>query len=426
MGEMGQILALWHRARARGEQVCLATVVHVQGSSYRKPGARMLVTSGGERAGTISGGCLEGEVSRKAWWLTEQGPSIQQYQSSFEEDVAGEPVDIPWGLGCGGTLWVLLERDPAMVLATLEAAVVQGTPAAIVTSLAQAGAAAGTRLVLAQGKTDRTARPFGLAAAAAKTLATSQHQTLDAQCQPFPALSSLGAEVPAYFVELVAPPARLSIFGAGDDAQPIARFADALGWRVTIADGRGHLLRAERFPEAAELRLLRYADAGSDQVTTCSLSDADTNAVEQSRAAARGKRPQAGPDRSIAIPSVDPGVQTGELAVLLTHSFEQDRALLLALLPKVPAELAYLGILGPRHRTVRLLDDVAPLLRLTSDQCLARLHAPVGLDLGAREPAAIALAIVAELQATLAGRRVQLEPVGKVLPARPVTVATRD
>src|SRR5690348_6123716 len=104
--EATRLIELWTRAKERGEEVYLATVVHVQGSSYRKPGARMLVTSGGERAGTISGGCLEAEVSRKIAWHTTNGSSLQSYQSSFDDDNEG----VPYGLGCGGTIWVLMQK----------------------------------------------------------------------------------------------------------------------------------------------------------------------------------------------------------------------------------------------------------------------------------------------------------------------------
>ena len=89
MAEMENLVALWRRAKARGEDVYLATVFHVQGSSYRKPGARMLVTSSGERAGTISGGCLEAEVSRKIRWLTRDGATIETYKSSWKACLTG-------------------------------------------------------------------------------------------------------------------------------------------------------------------------------------------------------------------------------------------------------------------------------------------------------------------------------------------------
>jgi xanthine dehydrogenase accessory factor len=411
MSENSQILALWHKAQARGESVCLATVVHVQGSSYRKPGARMLVTAGGERAGTISGGCLEGEVSRKAWWLTRTGPSVQQYRSSFEEDgdgQVGDLADIPWGLGCGGTLWLLLQRDPTPVLQAIETATRDGIGAVIVSSVEPATKQqTGTALVLSAGTPNASAndsRDF-LTAAAHQVLQSRRHTLLDVEGHRFLANARNQAEqepgqdqVPAWFVEYLAPPPRLTIFGAGDDAQPIAHFAAALGWRVAVADGRAHLLRPERFPEAAELRLLQYVlteAVAADGITACSI------------AAGGAASPGAAPGSE--IPAVSPGVTDGELAVLLTHSFAQDRALLAALLPDVPGRTPYLGILGPLHRTERLLQDVAPRLGLTIEACLARLHAPIGLNLGAREPAAIALAIVAELQATLTGRQVVLD-----------------
>ncbi len=354
MGETQEILALWRRARARGERVCLATVARVEGSSYRKPGARMLVTESGERAGTISGGCLEAEVSRKCWWLSGRGPVVERYQSSFDEDDAGEGGP-SWGLGCGGTVWVLLEQEPADVLAALERSVERGEASVILSRLeAPAGSEVPARATL-------EALPDRLGTAAAKALRERRSSHLS-----------------GWFVEYLAPPPRLTIFGAGDDAVPIALFAEALGWRIAVADGRSHLLRPGRFPASAKLRLLAYSDPASP--LTCG---------------------PAAPTHS--LPSVETGTAPGELAVVLTHSYDQDRALAAALLPR---ELLYLGILGPRHRTARLVEEIAPQLGWTVNACFARLHAPVGLDLGARDPATIALAIVAEMQAALAGRTV--------------------
>ena len=111
MHELQDILSLALRAKSRHEELYLATVVHVEGSSYRKPGARMLVTSGGERAGTISGGCLEAEVSRKIAWMTADGGRVERYSSSFDDDNAG----VPYGLGCGGTIWILMETGLPVV-----------------------------------------------------------------------------------------------------------------------------------------------------------------------------------------------------------------------------------------------------------------------------------------------------------------------
>ena len=392
---------------------------------------------------------------------------VQQYQSSFDEDGSG----VPWGLGCGGTVWVLLEQNPVPVLRAMEAAREAGRPSVIVSRIA---APAGAISVFREQAPSGESLPAPVIEAARRSFAERRSFFLEADLaadQRFGrssaggpwATGTLPAEEaqgdheaqhpPAWFVEYLAPPPRLTIFGAGDDAQPIARFADALGWRVAVADGRAHLLRRERFPQAAELRLLQYGGpraessaalqrgASSVSPVACGLNEAALPTQQEgapgeptpalssaflpspasswasspafsrapSPASAAASSPVSGSvfvDDTLAgepFPLPDTGVEPGELAVVLTHSFDQDRALLAALLPQ---PLAYLGLLGPRHRTLRLLEEVAPTLGWSTERCLARLHSPVGLDLGARDPASIALSIVAELQATVAGRHV--------------------
>ena len=406
----------------------------------------MLISSKGERAGTVSGGCLEAEISRKIWWLTAQGPRVEQYQSSFDEDML-EDGAVPWGLGCGGTVWVLMERDPSAVLQALAAGLEESRAAVTVAALE--GERVGTRAVLRHRMStaphaalgtplalealcrsaEQAALPGEFQAAAARAMAGQASLALDAGFE-----STLGR--PTYYVEYLAPAPRLFIFGAGDDAQPIAAFAEALGWRIAVADGRSHLLRRERFPAAAEFRLLTYTGAAAPVACVPGVpipvpargnalgigpgsafgratprvgialhpdgQASDLQLESTARSMMRSREPDACAIPSV-IPATDPGTGPGDLAVVLTHSFEQDRALLAALLPQ---SLAYLGILGPRHRTLRLLAEVAPTLGWTVDDCWRRLRAPVGLDLGARDPASIALAIVAEMQATLTGRHV--------------------
>lgn len=355
------------------------TVVHVVGSSYRKPGARMLLTFGGERAGTVSGGCLEAEVSRKAWWLTRNGPAVAVYQSSFDEDGSGPP----YGLGCGGTLSLLLEREPHEVLHTLAEAQESGLASVVVHRLSGSAGTVGSTTVRGgvlagdSWEHDNDVRST-LRAAVAATWAerASRRLSMDGSSVTQRTPADAADEPPAAWVEFVAPPPRLTIFGAGDDAQPLARFVAEIGWRVVVADGRRHLLRTERFPSQVELLPLRYGDADRSQASGGSGEQQEMQAVET-------------------------GVAPGEFAVVLTHSYEQDRDLLCALLP---AGLRYLGLLGPRHRTARLLEEVAPLLGWTAEQCWSGLHSPVGLDLGTRDPATIALAIAAELQATATAR----------------------
>lgn len=340
MSELKEILALAQRAAAAREEVCVATVVGIEGSAYRRPGARMVLTASSERAGTVSGGCLEGEIARKAWWLTEKGPSLQRYSSFFDDD--GE---LPYGLGCGGTISVLLERgEPArQVLEALRQSVEDRRAFVVVT--ATDAKAPGTQLILRDdGSTlfERSA-DGSLFHAAKQALARRATGPLD-------------GHPPGTFVEYVAPPQALWIFGGGDDALPLVEFAAALGWHVVVADGRAQLARAERFPQAARTMDLRAA-----------LS----------------------------------AVGRDDAAVIMTHSYEQDRTALAALLR---VGIKYLGVLGPRVRTERLIAEVAEQTGLSAAQCLSRLHSPVGLDLGGHAPAAIALSIVAELQAVLAGR----------------------
>src|SRR3954468_22795292 len=108
MAETDKILSLWERCEQAGEEAVLATVVKTHGSSYRLPGARMLITRSGARAGSVSGGCLEDDLVKKAWWLTESGPMVRRYDTTPDGEIAVE-----YGLGCNGIIHVLLERISA-------------------------------------------------------------------------------------------------------------------------------------------------------------------------------------------------------------------------------------------------------------------------------------------------------------------------
>lgn len=352
MSELRRILDLAKRAAAAKEEICLATVVAVEGSAYRRPGARMLLTASGQRAGTVSGGCLEAEIAKKAWWLTERGPTLQRYSSFFDDD-----GDMPYGLGCGGTVIVLLERgEPAaQCLEALRRSVEDRTPSVIVSSTDPQSP--GTLLIL------------------------DHANSIVWQRDPTPTVAHLADDVlhtgksahtENRFVERVAPPPALILFGAGDDAQPLVEFTASLGWHVTVADDRSNLARPERFPQAAAVQNLDAALALAGPATA---------------------------------------------AVLMSHSYEQDRKVLRALLAK---EMKYIGVLGPRVRTERLVSEIAPTLEstpaLTPADCMARLHSPVGLDLGGHSPASIALSIAAELQAIFAGREAR-KPSSPPVPA---------
>lgn len=305
----------------RGNAV-LATLVAVAGSSYRRPGARLLVTADGQRIGSISGGCLEEDVLVRAQRVAATGRGeLITYDTSSENDLV-------WGvgLGCHGVVQVLLEpilATPPAWIATLAAnlAARRPTPLAVVWRSPGDSTSLGTRL----------AAEF----------------------------SSPSADT-AVFHETISPPPALLIFGAGDDAQPLAQLALPLGWPVTIADPRAAFATSARFPTA---------------------------------------------DRIVVAPSAELvariAPEPGTLAVVMTHHYIHDVPLLRGLLP---LPLAYLGLLGPKKRADRILADLARDGCVATPAQLARLHAPVGLDLGAETPAEVALSILAEIRATLGDR----------------------
>ena len=343
MSETERLVELWKDAKSRGDDVYLATLVHAQGSSYRKPGARMLVTSRGERAGTLSGGCLEGEISRKIRWFTRNGPVVKIYRSSFDDDSDG----IPFKSGCGGRIWVLMETGAAVdsVMEAIRASLEERVPAVTVCSVS-AGHVLSTRVMpLSDGET---------------ALSSSR---------------STNSDTPEVIYIPILPPPKLYIFGAGDDAQPLVRFASELGWHVCVADGRAPLLQRARFPEAKELIHLEY---GAGNTLT----------------------------RGLQLLTDGPLVEAGSRVVVMTHSYEQDAALLRELLPQT---LEYLGVLGPAHRTAGLVDEIADEIGLSREECFSRMHSPVGLPIGTGDPAVIALSIVAEIQALAASANTRVE-----------------
>ncbi len=342
MKEHEQILELWSEAEKAGDQAVLATVVKTQGSSYRLGGARLLLTRGGQRAGSISGGCLEDDLIKKAWWLTEAGPVIRRYDTTPEDEITKE-----YGLGCSGIIHVLLERitpGHARLLALLKEVRSSRTPAAVVHVL-QPAAEIGKRLILdMHGRMEHnlTDAPLSnwLLEAAENLLAASQPR------------ANLRYDAHEIFAETIAPPVRLLIFGAGDDAVPLAQLARHLGWQVYVYDGRAHYARAEKFPSAHEVSVL-----GTDEP-----------------------------------PAIETDPWTA--AVIMSHSYSQDLQRLRDLSGR---SLPYLGVLGPQKRTRQLLEDAA----LDRNQLRPVLRSPMGLDIGADGPEQVALAVVAEIQAVM-------------------------
>ncbi|MGB8481151.1 MAG: XdhC family protein [Acidobacteriaceae bacterium] len=359
MVERSAIIEQW-RSR-QDDTAVLATLVRVEGSSYRRPGARMYIHSTGS-VGAISGGCLEGEVTRKAAWIARNGPAIKRYSTLFDEILdetnSLDTREIPYGLGCGGVIHVLMEPvaspETDAMLRALEAAEHGETlySATVLPSAAQDSIPL-ARVIVREDESIFFASSH-LNAEAKAHLASLERIGNEANT----IFMSLDIEERNVFLEPIMPPQRLVIFGAGDDARPLVRVANLLGWRVIVADGRAWLAQAARFPDAERVLALTENAANIEELH---LSDRDAVA-------------------------------------LLTHSFEQDRNLLGKLLP---LDLRYLGLLGARHRSRLLLTEAAARLGWSPEEALHRVHAPIGLDLGGDSPEAVALAILAEIQAAL-------------------------
>jgi xanthine dehydrogenase accessory factor len=341
MAEIQNILSLWQECEQAGEQAVLATVVKTQGSSYRLPGARMLITRAGLRAGSVSGGCLEDDLVKKAWWLTEAGPMIRRYDTTPDGEIAAE-----YGLGCNGIIHVQLERIKGgnTVLDLLLQARSTRLPASIVHILAPKELVGSRLIVDMLGRAEHNLSDSSLAAdltAAAQMARTGRESFF---------WKENGREA---FVETVTPAIRLLIFGAGDDAVALANLAKHFGWEVAVYDGRAHYARPDRFPMA------------------------DSVAVRN-------------PGMIAQLP-LDPWT----VAVTMSHSYSQDLQVLKEL--SATSVLPYIGALGPRKRTEQILEE-AGLAQLAEDPAL---HSPMGLDIGAEGPDQVALAVVSEIQAAI-------------------------
>jgi xanthine/CO dehydrogenase XdhC/CoxF family maturation factor len=236
MVEIEAIVAATEALRRENRDAVLATVVRVRGSAYRRAGARMLLLPDGRRIGSISGGCLEGDISRKAWWLTSGGEPVVRVYDTTTDAGAGEDVAREFGVGCNGVVDVLLERistdSVTQTLAFIKNCRESGEPGVIAHVIREAHIVSAHRF---------------FTSCADRLCDTQSRETLLAAESRFVAADS--AEI---FYEYVAPRPELIIFGSGYDVAPVVQFAGALGWQVTVADSRP-ASAASRFPSARVL-----------------------------------------------------------------------------------------------------------------------------------------------------------------------------
>ncbi len=357
MKEIQQIIAEADKARASGKTAALATVVGIQGSGYRLPGARMLIVDNHWVAGSVSGGCLEEDVIlRAADAVRKDQAMVTTYDTTGDDDIV-----FGVGLGCKGIITILIEPIRARydgkgdLLEFIKACQEQRVPGIVATVVrveGQVDTQAGCRVLARAGTRISDVKDAELKD---KIFAAIERQSF-AQSSSSITVAVQNGTV-EMFVERVDPPTPLIIFGAGHDALPLVRLAHELGWHVTLVDHRPAYATAARFPSANRIVV-------------------------------------ATPEEALSKISLGPDT----LAIVMTHNYLRDAKLLELLLPTA---VRYIGLLGPSKRTETMLDELRQGGAAVGPGELGRLYAPVGLDLGSESPAEVALSIVSEMQSVI-------------------------
>lgn len=352
MKEFKSILAAYHKINFAERQAALATVVKVRGSSYRSPGARMLITDDGKWVGSISGGCLEGDALRKARQVMASGePKTVTYDTREESN-----QNLGIGLGCNGVIDVLIEPiKPNHTFVRLFEQLVEKNQPAVLATVFQ-GLGIGETLLLAEDKSlvGQVSNP-----ALRDLIAGDLVNVFDARVSHAKTFRVDGIEYEV-FLELIQPSVSLLIFGGGFDARPVSQLAKSLGWSVEVTDECVAHIAPVFFPQA-------------DKLSLCHRDFIDR----------------------------DFKITPFTACVLMSHNYEYDRDVLKKI---IQTEAPYIGILGPRKRFDKMLEEFKrDRFELTDEQML-RIHSPIGLDIGAEAPDEIALAIVAEIQSKFSNR----------------------
>jgi xanthine dehydrogenase accessory factor len=376
MKEIRDIIKAFDEAQKIGKQTALATVVHVEGSSYRRPGARMLIEDDGQLTGAISGGCLEGDALRKALLVMAEKRSRLVTYDTMDDDDAKFGV----GLGCNGIIQVLIEpidvSDPNNPIQYLKTVNEKRQKAVLITLFSlqdKKDPQYGTCLLLKEDGNILDHSPV-----LKDVLLADAKEALINQNSSFKNYISDKQNLTA-FIEVIKPPVSVIIIGAGNNVMPVVDMADILGWETTVVDGRANYAKKERFVSACQVLVLK-----PEQV------------LEQ-----------------IAI-------DEHTVFLLMTHNYNYDMAMLRQLLQK---NISYIGMLGPKKKRERMLDELKDEGLIFTQQQLSVLHSPVGLDIGAETSEEIALSILAEIKALFAGKDVQsLRTLKEVIHPRSATI----
>ncbi|MGB8328214.1 MAG: XdhC family protein [Steroidobacteraceae bacterium] len=347
-----RLLPLFERERAADHDIVLATVLGTAGSTYRKAGAQMLIALDGEFAGLLSGGCLEGDLREHAREILSSGrPQRVRYDMRDTDD----PV-FGLGSGCEGAMDIIMQRvgaaqgwQPFTRLAdSLQAR--RPDALAIVVESALEALPVGSSLVASANASIGTG---GEKTSVLRRLDERTARAADESQVSWFIEASAGLR--AFISPLVLPP-RILVLGGGPDAVPVVDLAAMMGWHVVVVDHRPVYAEAARFPRARRVVCARPETFDATET----------------------------PDAFVA-------------AIVMSHHLESDLHYLRRL---AVSRIPYVGLLGPAARRERLLRD----LGAAAGQLRNRLRAPIGLDIGAHTPEAIAVAIVAEVSAALESR----------------------
>ncbi len=340
--ETREVLDFLTRVSGAGKRAALATVARVRGSAYRHEGAKLAVAEDGSSAGNVSGGCLEQDVREVALQVVRTGkPQLKSYCSSADEIAAWD-----LGVGCEGQVDVYVERADAR---PRERELLEGRrPFAVASIIGMRDVGCGMRLIVTHEGAEGDVGGVEL-----NRLVTAQARSLLAADES--GVREIAGR--SVFFDVLVPPPQLVLLGAGDDARPLARLAADVGFRVVVVDRRPGYLTRDRFPGAAAL-----VHSTGDELEGALPLDADC------------------------------------YAAVMNHNFADDQAYLRALL-KTP--VAYIGVLGPRQRTERMLRNLAADAAIDD----SRVFGPVGLDIGTDGAEQVALAVIAEILAVRSGRR---------------------
>lgn len=354
--EIRDIISAFKEAMQQGRQTALATVVHVEGSSYRRPGARMLVEDNGRMTGAISGGCLEGDALRKALLAINQNQNKLVTYNTLDEDDATVGVQ----LGCNGIVHILFEpinTDNANnPIALLENCLQQRKNSVVVTLFSLEnyyGHQPGTCFFYNSETIKQNISNGSLQ----QELESDAAIVLDMKSS---LLKQYTHQKLTGFVELIEPLVSLIIVGAGNDVFPLVDMAAVLGWQTTIIDGRSTHANRQRFPTVHHLIVGKPEDA-IKQIT----------------------------------------LDERTVFVLMTHNYNYDLAMLGWLLQE---NCIYIGILGPKKKLHRMLSELEEKGRVISQEQKMMLYGPTGLDIGAEAAEEIALSVLSEIKAVLAKR----------------------